>query len=269
MVSRSAAHQVFQTVELLEQILLNLQVDDLLPLHLTCTHWQEVMASSIAIQRSLFFSLPSRGPIDPDILLAIRTKQTSTTMTLETETKQTPAATIDFEVNTLLTKQFCCWSVHWDEDIKMTLLHEDHPTRKRLGKTSSVGPDIPCMHLEEPCFLRPEASWQKMFITQPPHRWIGVRAWNSVIIRVENENGVTMGDVADCMRWYWGCNKSQRGGNRTLRPRLTMMHDPVSRGDQPLYRLAAGGWTFSSGRLSWDKSLFYKAVREVGFLISD
>ena len=255
-VSRSAAQHVFQTVELLEKKLLNLPADNLLTLQLTCTHWQEVMASSVVIQRSLYFSLPTRGPVDPDILLAIRTKQTSTALTVETETNTTPPATMEFDANPFLTKHFRCWSLRWDEDIKMTLLRMDYRTRKRFGNCSMEAEDNLYKHLGEPCFLRPEASWRKMFITQPPLRWIGVRAWNSISIRVENEQGVTMGDVSDCMRWYWGgYNKSQRGGDVRLRPRLIMMHDPVSRDDKEKYCLAASGWKFSNGRLSWNKSL--------------
>ena len=255
MISQSGVHRVFQTVELFEQILLNLPIDDLLPAQIICKYWQQVTASSVAIQRSLFFTHPIRGPVDPIILLKIRSKLTHTTMTVDTQPKTTTPAAIKFAANPLLVKHFPCWMVCWDEDIKVTLLHMDHKTRKRLGRTSHLGPeDIPCKHLEDPRFLRPEASWRRMFITQPPLLRVTVQAWNSVFISVENERGVTMGEVKDCMRWYWGCNKRQKEPIRMLRPRFTMMHDPVSRDKKRRYYRAPRGWKFSNGRLTWDES---------------
>lgn len=255
MIQKSTVHRVLLTIELFEQILLHLPMEDLLQAQMVCTYWQQIMASSVAIQRALFFIDSIHGPVDPNILLKIRSKLTHTTMTVDTKVPTTPQTTIEFAANRLLVKHFPCWVVCWHQDTKVTLLHMDHETRKHLGKTSHIGPiDIPCKHLEDPRCLRPEASWRRMFITQPPLRRVTVQAWNSVFINVENERGVTMGEVKDCMGWYWDCNEGQKGPIKTLRPCLTMMHDPVSRVKKRRYHRARRGWKFSKGRFTWDEN---------------
>ena len=189
------AHQALGIPELLETILLNLGPRELLLSQRTCRTFRDTVQCSIRLKRKLF--------VEPD-------------WTLEGQQFQ-PYSISNFpgsrpENNRLLLRAFPgCYP---------TIRLDMHPTNSRVGRggaqqtsftfggrrdseqwTWDVCISFPAVRIPDlnPAVLYPEASWRKMYLSQPPctslyltRRW--QRSSRPAMIR---ESGITMGDFFD------------------------------------------------------------------------
>lgn len=207
-----ATTSVLYTVELLEIILLSLPPESILTASRVCRRWNAVAASSLPVQRALFFSpVRNRGPL-------LKLTPPSTLPANYCESEDLPRA-LKPHINILLLKKFKLG--HFDESdaefdggymptVSMRWLNElrkDSEQNPQAGKGDYNGG---------------QPSWRQMFLTQPPARRVEimiyetsrfplVRAW------VESEDGVTLGAIHDecenlihgrgwerrCMGWFF------------------------------------------------------------------
>ncbi|KAF4307396.1 putative f-box domain protein [Botryosphaeria dothidea] len=128
-------HRVLGIYELVELVFLHLPMRDLLRIQQVCRAWQSTIQNSPTIQQSLFFAPKRRKhPIYPE--------------------KET------WEVNALLAEEFPPWfqigyiKSRWDWPMARSFT--GLPWTKDEKKIQA--------------FMRPEASWRRMLVTQPPIR---------------------------------------------------------------------------------------------------
>ncbi|KAH7052347.1 hypothetical protein B0J12DRAFT_70957 [Macrophomina phaseolina] len=193
----SSFHQIAHTTELLELILLALPHPTLLATApRVCRHWRAVIASSLPLQRALFFApIAERGPLLP--LLPPGDNSGASTPPGPSDGAHDGAGREEQErpaPNTLLIK-------------KLRLGHYEAPDAefdggympmismrwlvRVLGGASEEG-----RQGEE----GPEESWKRMYLTQPPARRIevlidGTDMFQPVRGWVQDEGGVTAGTV--------------------------------------------------------------------------
>ncbi|CZT23993.1 uncharacterized protein RCC_09710 [Ramularia collo-cygni] len=185
----SAASRVFNIPELLEIILLNLQSKDLLLSQRTARSFHSTTQGSIKLRRKLF--------LEPDWNLEGRVFDAY---------KPGNRPGRKPENNRLLLKAFPgCYPT-----ITLVILRDGisaggQSTFSSLGRREEWSWDV-CMSFPADrlpdvpaAVLRPEASWRKMLLSQPPCKSLYlVRRWqrgrHPAIVR---EGGVTMGDVFD------------------------------------------------------------------------
>lgn len=128
-------HRVLAIYELLELILINLPMRDLLRSQRVCRTWHSAIQTSPTIQQALFFSPKRRKhPVCP-----------------ERET---------WEANQLLQVEFPPWF-----QLAYIKSRWDWPMARSFN-------DLPWARDEKRCeaFMRPDASWRRMLLTQPPIR---------------------------------------------------------------------------------------------------
>ncbi|ORY68521.1 uncharacterized protein BCR38DRAFT_406442 [Pseudomassariella vexata] len=159
---------VLAITELLEAFLLQLDIKTLLFAQSVCKRWQAVIQNSPSLQRALFF----------------KTDQTS-----------------PFAHNELLQKKFPRWFEH------LALGPESEPgftsiTRNPVADTV-LFPSMPWIFSNLEAYQRPEASWKRMLIHQPPIKGIGVlltlrqRFMTLIRIGISDLSPFLMQDVLD------------------------------------------------------------------------
>ncbi|KAK4989311.1 hypothetical protein LTR50_003303 [Elasticomyces elasticus] len=203
MASHAAVDNVFLLPELLEQILLQVPIKDVLVYQRVCGQWQAVIASSIRLQRALFFA--------PDWTRGARTCDTLR----EEDDRPEPKP----QNNRLLLKAF----PGYYPTIAHTPSHSPTPlpghgdagdpdehARLPRGRRESQSPGrwswdvnvaFPADHAPaaSAAVLYERASWRRMLLSQPPCTSLHlVRRWQKAprpaIVRA---NGITMGDLSD------------------------------------------------------------------------
>ncbi|KAF1810039.1 hypothetical protein P152DRAFT_516196 [Eremomyces bilateralis CBS 781.70] len=125
----------------LEKVLGYLPMHDLLHSHRVCRDWRHTISNSISLQRDLYFA-PKCAPA---------------------EGAETPT------VNPLLLVKFSPWFVE----------HKSHPSEEELnfierGRKVNHLASFPTLNRCQDGFARPEASWRKMLLSQPPMATAGV-----------------------------------------------------------------------------------------------
>lgn len=178
MASRSQG-EVLGTTELLQHILLHLDLQTLLvSAPLVARRWRDLIRDSAVLQQALFF----RGVPEPPLRTrAARTREPGRDSNDDGESAEDGQA----EMNPLLQAKFRVFFHDARRDAKATAGMGGSARRFGLprGRRHSQGcmvmakhfPDLPLAATEEAreAFLRPEASWRKMLVTQPPARRLG------------------------------------------------------------------------------------------------
>ncbi|KAL1652257.1 hypothetical protein SLS58_000384 [Diplodia intermedia] len=165
--------EVLDTPELLELILSKLPVKDLLLAQNVCKTFNTAIASSPTLQQALFLRpFPA----------------TATPPSLSTSTKlfHYPGhePTIDrWERNPLLAVAFWPWFDRSTPESIFFPLFWDYDTFKELGLADAA---------KRSALLRPEASWRRMLLTQPP------AAELQVMLQTCNRGGTSMADATIC-----------------------------------------------------------------------
>ncbi|KAF1348857.1 hypothetical protein BDV97DRAFT_370088 [Delphinella strobiligena] len=181
-----ASVAVFETAEMLEQILLHLPMKDLLLASRVCGGWQDTIISSLQIQRALFMK-----PEPVSCVMRFRPPDRLNKIPENDSTRfwETQKAGHDFRLaypNPLLVKgPISVWSnllsragTYYSEDISTLPV-------KNFMKSKSGG------------------SWQRMYLTQPPESSVKHR-----LASVGSPGGVTMKKIVGSARSYSG----NRGG---------------------------------------------------------
>ncbi|KAF2770613.1 hypothetical protein EJ03DRAFT_326239 [Teratosphaeria nubilosa] len=190
--AESSINQVFRLPELLELILLNLPQRDILLCQRTSRNFRQTVEGSIRLQRALFFA--------PDWNLRGRSNDPYAATNRSDRRKP--------ENNRILRRAF-------DANYPTVTLHiENHapiPSESAIGKRGSerwtwdvcisfpAGDKTPT---HRPAVDYPEASWRRMYISQPPPQTLHlVRRWQkSLNAAIECEEGITMGGFYECCR---------------------------------------------------------------------
>ncbi|KAK4227264.1 hypothetical protein QBC38DRAFT_478060 [Podospora fimiseda] len=181
---------LFSTIELLENILLQLDMRTLLTVaQRVHTHWRKVINTSPALQQHLFFR-----PIN------------------------TPCGSVPRVIqNPLMASEFYPFFRTWAPKENQTIWqHRDRILPLAYQPTAEIDSGILWGHLPgftmmannkriHNAYTRPEASWRRMLVSQPPPRRIGrvkewgrdevFRNWDRKVVEVED--GLTMGDLYD------------------------------------------------------------------------
>ncbi|GME22633.1 f-box domain protein [Neofusicoccum parvum] len=138
--------QVFRTPELLELILLHLPMRDLLLAQRVCQTFRTLVRTSPTLQQALFFKpLPATALPQP-----------SSPSYLRSHPSRKPTAE-SWERNPLLIPDFWPWFDRDDPTNKYSPTLRDPDTLKTLPLAT-----------ERRVWLRPEASWRRMLVVQPP-----------------------------------------------------------------------------------------------------
>lgn len=186
--SQSAAHQVFHLPELLETILLHLSQKDILLSQRTSCGFRHTITGSLRLQKALFFApdwnlegrtfnayaknnRPGRKPENNRLLLRAF-PGCYPTVTLVITNDNTPTA------QDLITGR--AGSEHWSWDVCISFPADQPPNTS-------------------PAVLYPEASWRRMFLSQPPCTSLHlVRRWQrSLHPAIVREGGIKMGEFVD------------------------------------------------------------------------
>ncbi|KXL45853.1 hypothetical protein M433DRAFT_143611 [Acidomyces richmondensis BFW] len=181
----SAANQVMRLPELLELILLHLPQKDLLLCQRVSSSFRHTIQGSVRCQRALFFA--------PDWNLAGRRFDAYSTFNRPGPKPQN---------NSLLLRAFPgCYPT-----ITLVIVNDSPtPMEAAIGRRSSehwswdvypaTFPSLP----SSPAVTYPEASWRRMYLSQPPCTSLHlVRRWQrSANAAMEHAAGITMGDFYD------------------------------------------------------------------------
>ena len=159
----SACEKVFQVTELAEAIFLELSISILLcRVQRTCRGWRAIVASSARLQQALFFTPIARVP------LKLGERPTHLYESYESE---------EDEPNTHL----------------QTVV--EHPLLTKIG---SSGTSLALLFKPKvDAVLRPEASWRRCLVTQPPVTEICTYTNDETVgyRRIEDVKGVRLGDL--------------------------------------------------------------------------
>ncbi|OMP82629.1 hypothetical protein BK809_0006939 [Diplodia seriata] len=189
--------KVLQTTELLELILAALPIKDLLLAQRVCRRFASLIQTSTALQQALFF-LP---------LPASSTRAPATTPALPLRSYPSGAlVTETWERNPLLASAFPPW---FDRQAPGSIYSPPfyHPAAFET---------LP-LNAARDAYLRPEASWRRMLVTQPPATALGVSRYThgmggdalaDATLAMPPGCGVTMGVLYDAacqqvLREHW------------------------------------------------------------------
>lgn len=176
---------VFETVELLEQILLHLPMKDLLLKSRVCKHWQNAIIGSLCIQRALFMKPEPTGCV-----MRFRLPDTLNKISEDDPIRfwYGQKGGHDFQLaylNPLLVEQ------------------KEHPEYQVLLDRAEEGmiEKFTALPIKNCIDIKSCGSWQRMYLTQPPETTIRyVIPRTNFRIRtapVLSLGGVTMGEVID------------------------------------------------------------------------
>jgi len=179
----SAVHQVLHLPELLEQILLHSSQRDLLLSQRVSVCFRQTITSSHRLQKALF--------LIPDWKLEDRTPVVS-------------ARSLRIgrpENNRLLLRAFPgCYPT-----VTLVIVHDQNPTGEKSANSVHRSWDV-CISFPShgrpntsPAVLYPEASWRRMFLSQPPCTSLHlVRRWQrNLLPAIVREDGIQMGEFVD------------------------------------------------------------------------
>ncbi|KAK8155192.1 hypothetical protein BKA80DRAFT_313232 [Phyllosticta citrichinensis] len=179
----SAAHQVLSTIELLEQVLLQLPFQSLISAHQVCHIWNATIRHSTTLQRELFLApVPCRRGKHQNASL-------KDVPLNHGDLKKSPRI-VKPQLNKLLAKKFRLGILNDPE--------EDYD-----------GGYMPMVSYGGDTILRgdrahdpKEASWRKMLITQPPARRVEIAVFHvedglTEKDCVSDEEGVRMGQMVE------------------------------------------------------------------------
>ncbi|OJD33793.1 f-box domain protein [Diplodia corticola] len=148
----ASREKVLQTTELLELILFHLPMRDLLLAQRICKRFNDLIRHSTTLQQTLFFlprpALPSSTP------------PAATTSSPPLRSFATGAITTEpWDRNPLLTSAFPPW---FDRGVPA----RNRPRYNSLTRLTTL--PLAATPAARDAFLRPDASWRNMFVTQPP-----------------------------------------------------------------------------------------------------
>lgn len=181
--SYSAVDQALHLPELLEQILLHLSQQDLLLSQRVSLAFRNTIVSSHRLQRALFlvpdWKLEGGGP-----LAGVRSLRASRP-----------------ENNRLLLRAFPgCYPT-----VTLVIVHDQNATGEKSANSVHRSWDV-CISFPShgrpntsPAVLYPEASWRRMFLSQPPCTSLHlVRRWQrNLLPAIVREDGIRMGEFVD------------------------------------------------------------------------
>ncbi|KAK8128997.1 F-box domain-containing protein [Apiospora sp. TS-2023a] len=178
MTSRSQ-RDVLGTTELLQNILLHLDLQTLLvSSQLVDRRWRDLIRDSAALQQALFFrGVPEPpSPREDEDMFMDGGQESGDVRDDNGESSKTGP----LRMNPLLREKFDRFFYDAERDAKATpgMKASARRYRRRLQECmlqSKHFPDLPLAATEEAreAFMRPEASWRRMLVTQPPARRIG------------------------------------------------------------------------------------------------
>ncbi|KAK7957751.1 hypothetical protein PG996_010802 [Apiospora saccharicola] len=175
MTSRSQ-RDVLGTTELLQNILLHLDLKTLLvSSQLVERRWRDLIRDSATLQQALFF----RGVLEPSPREEMYVGHEQESSDARDDNGESSKAG-PLRMNPLLREKFALFFYDAERDAKATpgMKASARRYRRRLQQCmlqSKHFPDLPLAATEEAreAFMRPEASWRRMLVTQPPARRIG------------------------------------------------------------------------------------------------
>ena len=201
---RTAAIRTFDLPELLEQILINLPQRELLLAQRVSQAFHQTISASPKLQRALFFSPDPFLPSSPITYLNPATGATSAHTrpqnnrlllrafpgvypTVSPVLVNMPPSREDLSLGRPGPES---WS--WD----LCISFPANPIGGGDGSPSSSSPESLLPPSTSPATAYPNASWRRMYLSQPPCKQLHlVRRWRrNPMVAIERENGITMGD---------------------------------------------------------------------------
>lgn len=188
----TATHAVLFTPELLCNIISQLPLADIVANTGVCHFWRNAVAADQHIQRALFFEPEEvrRGlffRINDSWWDNFLSKVKSGDAIKDVTNMQ--ACNIIGRVHPYLKRISNTW-------FEMRGSTENDPTRANIGKA--------------PHFTHPDGSWRRMFITQPPCKFVMIMAetlyrtdTEQIVIRYRDDDGVRLGGLYDAMVSGW------------------------------------------------------------------
>jgi len=185
--AQSSAHRVLLVTELLEMILLQLPMEDIILSQMVCTYWRDAIAGSRPLQRIACFVDARTEAIDTKLTEAAVSIAGGPTEAEFESRLIWPLGKILQSHRNPVSQKLGGWELMW------TSAH--YPTQRLVLvlHPNTIYPKL----------MRSEASWRKMLFTHPPLPWVYVikEYGSSGPVKVQNENGVTLGEVMDSLAW--------------------------------------------------------------------
>ncbi|OCK76905.1 hypothetical protein K432DRAFT_396045 [Lepidopterella palustris CBS 459.81] len=186
----SACDRVFRIIELLEHILIHLPPLDLLLSQRVCFQWHQLIKASASLQHALFLSPEPNHPCKATVPFPSTKEYPRRGLVLfEIESSSDPRR----HLNPLLAN-------HSDYEFAV---HEFKNSQRFVGNILIF---FTTRFHDTMRLSRPDASWRRMFLTLPPPSKIHIIFNYSIgglpkdeTRTVENERGVSMGELADAV----------------------------------------------------------------------